>query len=98
MICEFEILTFCQNAKVADIKKLKTFCSVAKTKPLEGPLAINSLLDNAERLFEGKLDSPENLQTRDGLIYATLRTNEVVKIVGGKIETLTSFGKSCCEF
>lgn len=73
------------------------FCSVVKPKALEGPLTINSLLDNAERLFEGKLDSPENLQARDGVIYATLRNNEVVKIVDDKIETLTSFGKSCCE-
>ena len=66
-------------------------------KALDGPLAINALLDNAERLFEGRLDAPENLQSRDDIIYATLRNNEVVKIVGDKIETLTSFGKSCCE-
>lgn len=66
-------------------------------KALDGPLAINALLDSAERLFEGRLDAPENLQSRDDIIYATLRNNEVVKIVGDKIETLTSFGKSCCE-
>jgi hypothetical protein len=78
-------------------RKLNDFCSVAKPKSLEGPLAVNTLLDNSERLFEGKLDSPENLQHRDGVIYATLRSNEVVKITGEKIETLTSFGKSCCE-
>lgn len=72
-------------------------CSVVRHKALEGPLAINSLLDNAERLFEGELDSPENLQTRDGVIYATLRNNDVVKITGDKFEVVTSFGKSCCE-
>lgn len=62
-----------------------------------GPLALNSLLDNAERIFEGKLESPEALVTRDGVIYATLRNNNVVKITNDKIEVLTSFGKSCCE-
>ena len=66
-------------------------------KALDGPLAINALLDNAKKLFEGRLDAPENLQSRDDIIYATLRTNEVAKITGDKIETLTSFGKSCCE-
>lgn len=71
--------------------------SVAKPKPLSGSLGLNTLLDNAERLFEGKLDSPENLQNRDGVIYATLRDNRVVKISDGNIKTLTSFGKSCCE-
>lgn len=73
------------------------FSSVALPKPLEGQLAINTLLDNAEKLFEGKLDAPEDLKSRDGVIYATVRSNEVVKIVGDKIEVLTSFGKSCCE-
>lgn len=74
------------------------FSSLAEPRALKGPLAVNNLLDNAERLFEGKLDSPENLQSRDGVIYATLRTNKLVKIVGDKIETLTDFGKNCCEF
>jgi len=69
--------------------------SVAKPRALVGSLGINKLLDNAERLFEGKLDSPENLQQRDGAIYATLRDNRVVKITGDEIQTLTSFGKSC---
>lgn len=73
------------------------YCSVAKPKALVGSLGLNTVLDNAERLFEGKLNSPENLQNRDGIIYATLRDNRVVKISGGEIETLTSFGKSCCE-
>lgn len=72
-------------------------CSVVKPKDLTGPLAINTLLDNAEKLFEGKLDSPEALETRDGAIYTTLRNNNVVKITNGKVDVLTSFGKSCCE-
>lgn len=70
---------------------------MVKPRSLDGPLAINSLLDNAQKLFEGKLDAPENLQTRDGIIYASLRTNEIVKLIGDKIEVLTSFGKSCCK-
>ncbi|CRL06686.1 CLUMA_CG019603, isoform A [Clunio marinus] len=69
--------------------------SVVAPKALNGPYEINSLLDNAVKLFEGKLDAPEDLQHKDGVIYASLRTNEIVKIIGDKIEILTSFGKSC---
>lgn len=73
------------------------FLSVVEPKALTGKLALNTKLDNAEVLFKGRLDSPENLQTRDGILYATLRDNTVAKITGDTIETLTSFGKSCCE-
>lgn len=65
---------------------------------MTGLLGINNRLDNAEKLFEGKLNSPENLQARDNVIYASLRDNTVVKIEGDEIKVLTSFGKSCCEY
>lgn len=75
----------------------RIYFSVKETKSLSGSLAINTRLDNVERLFEGKLQSPEDLQAKDGIIYASLRDNTVVKIEGDKIDILTSFGKSCCE-
>lgn len=59
---------------------------------------MNTKLDNAERIFEGKLDAPENVQIRDDAIYASLRTNQIVKVTNETIEPLTSFGESCCEF
>lgn len=79
-----------------DSKKI-LHSSIEEVRKLEGPLKINSLLNNAERLFEGKLDSPEHILERDGVFYVVLRTNEIVKIVNNEIKVLTSFGKSCCK-
>jgi hypothetical protein len=78
-------------------KKNNLHSSVDEVKKLEGPLKVNSLLNNAERLFEGKLESPEHILERDGVLYVVLRTNEIVKIVNNEIKVLTSFGKSCCK-
>lgn len=65
---------------------------------MTGQLAMNTRLDNAERVFEGQLDAPENVQIRDDAIYTSLRTNQIVKVTNASIEPLTSFGESCCEF
>lgn len=77
--------------------KFPSLHSVVRPKALIGSLQLNSQLDGAEKLFEGKLDSPEDLKARNGVIYASLRDNRVVKITKGKVETLTDFGTSCCE-
>lgn len=61
-------------------------------------MKINSLLDNAERLYEGKLDAPENILERNGVLYVGLRTNTVVKIIDDDIKVLVDFGTSCCKF
>ncbi|KAG5679181.1 hypothetical protein PVAND_008770 [Polypedilum vanderplanki] len=68
---------------------------VEQVKVLKGPLAINSLLNNAERLYEGLLDAPEHIIERNKELYVSLRTNEVVKIADNKIKTIVNFGKSC---
>jgi hypothetical protein len=73
-------------------------CSVEGGTPLEGPLALNSLLNNAERLYEGRLDAPEHIIERNGVLYVSLRTNEVVTIANNEIKVLVNFGKSCCKF
>ena len=67
-------------------------------RSLEGPLSLNTLLDNAERLYEGKLLAPENILERDGALYVSVKSNQVVKIVNDKIEVIADFGKrSCCK-
>lgn len=71
--------------------------SSADIKSLEGPLKLNTRLDNAERLFEGNLIAPEHLLERDGVIYAAVKNNRVVKIVDGDVKVVTSFGRSCCK-
>lgn len=73
--------------------------SVAPVKSLEGPLKLNTLLDNAERLFEGKLLAPENILEKDGVLYVSVKNNQVVKIVNDKSEVIADFGKgSCCKW
>lgn len=64
---------------------------------MEGALKLNTRLDHAERLYEGKLLAPEHLLERDGIIYAAVKNNQVVKIVNGEIKVVTSFGRSCCK-
>lgn len=72
--------------------------SVSPVKPLDGPLSLNTLLDNAERLYEGKLLAPENILEKDGALYVSVKNNQVVKIVNDKIEVIADFGKkSCCK-
>lgn len=72
--------------------------SVNPVKPLEGPLKLNTLLDNAERLFEERLLAPENILEKDGALYVSVKNNQVVKIVNDKIEVVADFGKkSCCK-
>lgn len=71
--------------------------SFAEVKPLEGPLKLNTRLDNAERLYEGKLLAPEHILERDGVLYAAVKNNQVVKIVDGQIKVVADFGRSCCK-
>lgn len=60
-------------------------------------MAPNEFLSNPEKLFEGKLKAPETILERDGVIYASLGSGEVVKIVNGEIQVMSKFGKFCCE-
>lgn len=71
--------------------------SLVKPQSLTGVLEPNKLLENPEKLLEGKLPGPEHLLTRDGAIFTSLDNGDVVKIVGDKIEALGKFGKLCCE-
>lgn len=58
---------------------------------------MNTLLDNAERLYEGKLQAPEHFVERDGAFYVSLKNNQIVKIVKDEIKVVADFGKSCCK-
>jgi hypothetical protein len=60
--------------------------------------APNNFLANPEKLFKGELIGPEHILERDGVFYASLANGDVVKIVDGKIEVMSKFGKYCCEF
>lgn len=57
----------------------------------------NNYLDNAEKLFEGKLYGPEAILIRGKEIYTTIHGGEVIRIVGQHITHVAKFGKPCGE-
>jgi sugar lactone lactonase YvrE len=69
--------------------------SIVKPPTPSGALELNNHLDNAERLFEGKLLGAEDLLLRGKTIYTGLLTGEVVKIDGTHITHVAKFGKPC---
>lgn len=62
--------------------------------PLTGALAPNTLLDNAERLFVGRLRGPECLRQRGNDLFVS-QLGELVKINGQHITHVARFGKPC---
>lgn len=75
--------------------KLLFFSSIPKPLNLTGPLEVNNLLDNAERLFEGQVHGPETLIKRGNEIYTGIHGGEVIKITGDHITHVAKFGKPC---
>lgn len=71
--------------------------SIPPLKELKGGLEPNNHLDNAERLFEGKLYGPEALLVRGKEIFTTVHGGEVVRITGQHITHVAKFGKPCGE-
>lgn len=69
-----------------------------KPQPIPEEYAGNNILNNATRLFEGKLKGPEHLLARGNFIFTGTKTGEVAKIEGNRdISTIATFGKPCCE-
>lgn len=84
-------------------QKIKTknfylFYRITPPKDLKGPLEINNLLDNAERLFEGRIYGPEHLLARGDDIFTTIHGGEVIKINGDHITHVAKFGEPCGLF
>lgn len=69
--------------------------SIPKALDLAGPLEVNNLLDNAERLFEGQVHGPECLLKRGDEIYTSIVGGEVIKMNGDHITHVAKFGKPC---
>lgn len=69
--------------------------SIPPPKELKGGLEPNNYLDNAEKLFEGKLYGPEAILVRGKEIYTTIHGGEVIRIVGQHITHVAKFGKPC---
>ncbi|XP_065079214.1 adipocyte plasma membrane-associated protein Hemomucin [Ochlerotatus camptorhynchus] len=69
--------------------------SIPPLKELKGGLEPNNHLDNAERLFEGKVYGPEALLVRGKEIFTTVHGGEVLRITGQHITHVAKFGKPC---
>lgn len=64
-------------------------------QPLEGALALNSRLNNAERLFEGDIHGPEALEVHNKQLYTSLHGGYVVRIEDDKVKPVVKFGQDC---
>lgn len=62
---------------------------------LEGKLALNDLLNGAERAFEGEIVGPEGFAVLHGDLYTTLHGGYVAKITNQQIIPVVKFGQSC---
>ncbi|XP_055377097.1 adipocyte plasma membrane-associated protein Hemomucin [Condylostylus longicornis] len=64
-------------------------------RELKGPLALNNLLDNGERLLEGRVHGPEALLARKDEVYTGIQGGEIVKITADRIRHVAKFGPPC---
>jgi hypothetical protein len=71
---------------------------VTEPLPLEGSLSVNSLLNNAEQLYSGKVHGPEAFEDHKGVLYTGTHGGEIVKFVDGKIVPVAKFGQQCDGF
>jgi len=64
----------------------------ASPPKFEGALAVNDVLENAEKLLPGKLRGPESVAFYKGKMYTGLGDGRIVRIVGEKITTVLQTG------
>lgn len=70
--------------------------SVTPPRDLEGVLAPNDLLNNAELLLANQLQSPETILVRGNTTYASLFGGRILEISNGdRLRVVTKFGKEC---
>uniref|UniRef100_A0A182XFG3 Strictosidine synthase conserved region domain-containing protein n=1 Tax=Anopheles quadriannulatus TaxID=34691 RepID=A0A182XFG3_ANOQN len=67
----------------------------SKPRELKGALEPTNHLDNAERLFEGKIYGPEALLVHGKDLFTTIHGGEVIRINGEHITHIAKFGKPC---
>uniref|UniRef100_A0A182PNJ1 Strictosidine synthase conserved region domain-containing protein n=1 Tax=Anopheles epiroticus TaxID=199890 RepID=A0A182PNJ1_9DIPT len=67
----------------------------AKPRELKGALEPTDHLDNAERLFEGKIYGPEALLVHGKDLFTSIHGGEVIRINGEHITHIAKFGKPC---
>ncbi|GBM15750.1 Adipocyte plasma membrane-associated protein [Araneus ventricosus] len=60
-----------------------------------GPLQENSILSEADRLFQGILGGPKSIVFHEDYLYTGLEDGRIVKIKDGKITTVARTGTAC---
>ncbi|KAI5748431.1 hypothetical protein M8J77_025439 [Diaphorina citri] len=75
-----------------------TAFEVAPPRPLEGKLALNEKLNNAEKLFENEIHGPEAVVKHKGDLYMGVDGGHILKLSGGKLVPVVKLGKACYGF
>ncbi|ETN60629.1 hemomucin [Anopheles darlingi] len=68
---------------------------ISKPRELKGALELTDHLDNAERLFEGKIYGPEAILVNGKDLFTAIHGGEVIRINGQHITHIAKFGKPC---
>jgi hypothetical protein len=71
---------------------------ITQAKDLTGPLALNTYLDNAQRLLVDRLNGPEHILKRGNDLYTTVCTGQILKINGNHVTHVAKFGEACEYF
>lgn len=72
---------------------------VAPVRPLEGKLAPNNKLDNAEKLFSEEIHGPEAVVKYNGELYTGVHGGHILKVTAaGKLVPVAKIGKTCYGF
>lgn len=93
----FLIIVFLPNLPPHTTFNFEHF-DVTPAKDLVGPLALNTYLDNAERLLVDRLYGPEHILKRGNDLYVSVCTGQILKINGNHITHLAKFGEACEYF
>lgn len=62
---------------------------------LLGPLALNTKLNDAERLLEHLITGPESIVHLDGALYTGVQGGWLIKFVNNTIIPFVNLGKKC---
>ncbi|XP_055615694.1 adipocyte plasma membrane-associated protein Hemomucin-like [Toxorhynchites rutilus septentrionalis] len=70
--------------------------SVKPARDLEGVLALNQLLNNAEHLLENKLIAPESILVRGNATFVSTYGGKIIEITNNdQLRIVAKFGKPC---
>jgi len=75
----------------------RRFSSIVQPRDIDPKLGPKNRLNNAEKLFEGRLVGPESYATYDGQIYTAVYDGYLLRIDEDDLVPIAKFGKKCGE-